>query len=173
MIDQRTNMSQFDDARLTRANAFVYHGSIAVERSLDSAFCKAEAYLRGDSIMNRTLDDLENGTTRYAIRKNADDDDHFDPRTNIVEWDPHSALRTTDGGRQSPALGLGHELVHADEDGRTRARLASTGSRAYDNAEERRVIRGAEAHAAKTLGEGQRYDHAGSAYWVASPVLVA
>lgn len=158
---------------ISALDPFVHHGAIAVARSLDPAFCKAEAYLRCDSIMARTFDALELGSIHYTILKNANDDDHFDPRSNVVEWDPHSALKTTEGGIQSPALGLGHELVHACEDSIARERLAATPSRKYDNAEERRVIRGAEAHAAKSLGEAQRYDHAGEVFWVTSPILVA
>lgn len=152
---------------------YVHHGAIAVERSLDRAFSQAEAYLRGDSIMSRTFDDLEAGRASYVVTRNARGDDHFDPRTHAITWDPHSALRTTEGGRQSPALGLGHELVHADEVAPTRDELAATPSRKYDNAEEHRVIRGAEAHAARSLGESPRYDHGGSVYHVRSPIVLA
>lgn len=148
---------------------YVHYGSLAVERSLDAAFRQAETYLRGDTIMARTLDDLERAAGAIVIRKNSHDDDHFDPATRSIQWDPTSALRTTDGGRQSPALGLGHELVHADADPQTRERLAQTRSPKYDNAEERRVIRGAETHAARTLGESIRHDHAGSVFHVDAP----
>lgn len=158
---------------LTPRDRYVRHGSLLVERVLDTAFSKAESYLRGDSIMRRTLDDLESGSTTFVIAKNARGDDHFDPWSATVTWDPHSALRTTGGGRQSPALGLGHELVHADEDARVRAFLAATPSVRYDDAEERRVIRGAEAHAARTLGEATRYDHGGTPYHVSSPIALA
>ncbi|GAC1301821.1 MAG: hypothetical protein NVSMB19_10400 [Vulcanimicrobiaceae bacterium] len=150
-------------------DAYVHHGSLAVERALDPAFRRAETYLRRDTVMSRTLDELEHGRSGLFVRGNAHNDDHFDPQARTVDWDPYSALRTTSGGRQSPALGLGHELVHADEDPRTRARLATTWSLQYDNAEERRVIRGAETHAARTLGEAVRADHGGSTYRVASP----
>lgn len=154
---------------LAPPDPYVHHGSLAVQRSLDTAFRRAEAYLRGDSVMRHTLDDLEGGATAYVIRANARNDDHFDPSFDTVDWDPYSALRTSRGGRQSPALGLGHELVHADENPRVRARLAATPSLRYDTAEERRVIRGAEAHAARSLGEAARSDHAGSTYRVVSP----
>ena len=119
--------------------------------------------------MARTLDDLERAPTPIVVRGNRYDDDHFDPVTRTVAWDPYSALRTTDGGGQSPALGLGHELVHADADPRTRERLAHIRSPRYDNAEERRVIRGAETHAARSLGESIRHDHAGATFRVTSP----
>ncbi len=51
----------------------------------------------------------------------------------------------------------------------TNLRLKAKTLLQYDNAEERRVIRGPEAHAARTLGEAGRFDHKGSAYHVASP----
>ena len=148
---------------------YVHHGSLAVERSLDAAFRQAESYLRGDAIMARTFDEIENAPDAIVVSENSRDDDHFDPRTRTLTWDPYSALRTTDGGRQSPALGLGHELVHADADPQTRERLAAKRSPQYDNAEEKRVIRGAETHAARTLGESIRHDHAGSVFRVTSP----
>jgi len=161
------HMAAFDS--LSRNDPYIHHGSLAVERPLDRAFCEAERYLRGDAVMARTLDDLESGSSACVITGNRRNDDHFDPLTRIVAWDPYSALRTTAGGAQSPALGLGHELVHADADPQTRERLAHTRSPRYDDAEERRVIRGAETHAARTLGESVRHDHAGSVFRVASP----
>lgn len=149
--------------------SFVHHGSLAVDRAIDPEFRKAEKYLRGDSIMRRTLDHLEHSRTTTKIVGNPVDLDFFLPPANAVQWDPYSALRTSGGGRQSPALGLGHELAHADEDSRTRARLEMTKVKRYDDAEERRVILGPEAHAARTLGESTREDHRGSTYRVAAP----
>jgi hypothetical protein len=97
-------------------------------------------------------------------------DDHFDPGTDTIAWDPHSALRTDEGGHQSPALGLGHEVDHAVESRACEARLSDCPNRRYDTAEERRVITGSERHAARTLGESVRYDHGGRCYRVSSPI---
>jgi hypothetical protein len=97
-------------------------------------------------------------------------DDRFDPNSNTISWDPYSALRTTNGGAQSPALGLGHEIAHAVEAPAREARLSARALPRYDDAEERRVIRGSERHAAETLGEAVRYDHRGDTYRVATPV---
>ena len=63
--------------------------------------------------------------------------------------------------RQSPALGLAHELDHAVANPRTFDRLVARDDAAYDNAEERRVITGLERHVARTLHEGVRHDHRG------------
>ncbi len=151
------------------AGDYVRHGSVFVERSIDRAFTRAEGYLRGDRIMRRVFDDLEHSLVPSYVTGNTSDDDHYKDATRTVTWDPHSALRTSDGGRQSPALGLGHELAHADEDASLRHRLVATYDRSYDNKEERRVILGVETHAAHALGEGTRRDHGGTVYRVNSP----
>jgi hypothetical protein len=149
---------------------FIAHGSLRVPASADRAFDAAVRYLRRDERMRHVIATVEHSHTSYTLRIVHDGADEFDPNASAIDWDPTSALRTTEGGRQSPALGLGHELAHAAErpsryDAHCAARL-----RAYDDAEERRVIRGAEAHAARTLGEAQRFDHRGTLYRVASPV---
>jgi hypothetical protein len=87
-------------------------------------------------------------------------------------WDPHSALNTTSGGKQSPALGLGHEMTH--DTGRWLGTLirSMVPDAHYDNLEERRVIQRFETPAAIHLGEGTRTDHSCAAqctFWVASP----
>ncbi|HEX8805731.1 MAG TPA: hypothetical protein VF741_02235, partial [Candidatus Aquilonibacter sp.] len=96
--------------------------------------------------------------------------DHFDPSDDEIAWDPYSALRPTNGGRQSPALGLGHEVDHAVEDPCAESRLQDTADTRYDNAEERRVVTGSEAHAARMLGESVRHDHRGKTFRVTSPI---
>jgi hypothetical protein len=98
------------------------------------------------------------------------DDDSYDPNTHTIHWDPYSALLTTTGGRQSPALGLGHEIDHAVENAWTADHLQSMFDPRYDSLEERRVITGSELHAARTLHESIRFDHAGSCYRVPSPI---
>jgi len=87
-------------------------------------------------------------------------------------WDPHSALNTTSGGKQSPALGLGHEMTH--DTGRWLGTLIRSmiPDAHYDNLEERRVIQRFETPAAIHLGKGTRTDHSCAAqctFWVASP----
>lgn len=151
-------------------SAYVRHGSLRVPRAADRLYREAKAYLSRDAVERRLFDRLERAKGRhYRLAIDHRNDDYFDPNTDTIGWDPYSALRTSDGGRQSPALGLGHEVDHAVESLACERRLAATPSRKYDNAEERRVITGSERHAAQTLGESVRYDHAGSCYRVASP----
>jgi hypothetical protein len=151
--------------------AYVRHGSLSVPRGADRDYRAAKAYLSRDTVERALFDRLEYAHGRhYRLSVNHRNDDHFDPASDTIAWDPHSALRTTSGGRQSPALGLGHEVDHAVESRAREAALAARTSKAYDTVEERRVITGSERHAAQTLGEGPRHDHRGSCYRVASPV---
>jgi hypothetical protein len=149
----------------------VRHGSLFVPRCAERAYESAKAYLSRDRIERSLFYRLEHaGGREYHLALNRRNDDYFDPTTDTIGWDPRSALRTTDGGRQSPALGLGHEIDHAVESRPCERRLSERPSRRYDTIEERRVIEGSERHAAVTLGEGVRHDHAGRCYRVASPI---
>lgn len=151
---------------------YIRHGDLDVPRNANSQYEAAKSYLSRDPIERRLFDKLEHAPGRhYVLQINHRNDDHFDPSSNTIAWDPYSALRTTDGGRQSPALGLGHEIDHAVENRSKAQRLMNHFDPRYDTAEERRVILGSETHAARTLGEGTRHDHRGSVYRVFSPVM--
>ena len=151
---------------------YVHHGTLEVPRPDDALYEQAKTYLSRDPLEKKLFDELEHSPDgrQYRLTINDKNDDHFDPGDDDIAWDPYSALRTTNGGRQSPALGLGHEVDHAVENPVTAQRLLNTPNVRYDNAEERRVITGSERHAARTLGESVRYDHDGRAYRVNSPI---
>jgi len=141
-----------------------------------AAFDDAAAYLRKDAAERRLIDGVEHSRSgTYTLRTIRNGNDRYDPNSRTIYWDPQSALQVVDdrgcptGGRQSPALGLGHELDHACEPDRIAARLERTCDPNYTNAEERRVIRGSERHAAHTLGENPRHNHDGRLYRVDSP----
>ncbi len=141
-------------------------------RAADREYEAARRYLSRDSTERSLFERLEHARGRhFRLSINRRNDDSFDPATDTIDWDPHSALRTTTGGRQSPALGLGHEIDHAVEAPSIEARLNARASCSFDTAEERRVITGSERHAARALGESARTDHAGRCYRVASPTL--
>lgn len=152
-----------------RPPAFVAHGSLRVAAIGETDFEAAAKYLSRDSMMEAIVQRAEHCSRPLTLTLNAHDDDSFDPNTDTVHWDPHSALQTTLGGTQTPALGLGHELDHATVAPALEEKGSGRYIAGYDNAEERRVITGSEAHAALTLGEGLRYDHAGTSYRVHSP----
>ncbi|MGH7728969.1 MAG: hypothetical protein ACREM2_09280 [Vulcanimicrobiaceae bacterium] len=148
-------------------------GSLELSRRVLADYEAAKHYLARDRGERRLFAELERANVPLRLRLDRRNDDSYDPATHTIDWDPYSALRTTAGGRQSPALGLGHEVDHAIEattHPRRFARDGATFDRHYDNAEERRVIAGSERRAARTLGEGVRRDHAGSTYRVGSPV---
>jgi hypothetical protein len=153
--------------------SLVRHGTLAVPRDDDALYEQAKTYLSRDPVEAKLFAELEHSPDgrQYELTINHRNDDHFDPNDNEIAWDPYSALSTTNGGRQSPALGLGHEVDHAVEDPRIADRLRDTPDPRYDDAEERRVITGSERHAARALGESVRYDHAGGTYRVSSPVM--
>ncbi len=148
----------------------VRYGNLTVPASARHAVDAAFEYLARDPVERRLIDRLEHGAGHYRLVVNSRDADGYDPNHQAIHWDPHSALRTGSGGRQSPALGLGHEIDHAVEDPDRMERLVTSPDRAYDNREERRVVTGSERHAARALGEAVRHDHGGTTYRVASPV---
>ena len=152
--------------------SYVHYGSLAVAAAARADFDRAVAYLRRDPIERALFERLERLPHRVTLTTNRDDADYYDPNTRAIHWDPHSALRTHDGGRQSPALGLGHAVDHAVPDGPRAGRRAQTFDPRYDTAEERRVITGSERHAAHTLGEAARRDHGGETYRVATPATM-
>ncbi len=115
---------------------------------------------------------LENGRQHITLTANRNNEDYYDPNTHAIHWDPHSALRTSRGGTQSPALGLGHEVDHAVHDGPREWERSSIPDARFDDAEERRVILGSERHAARTLGEAVRSDHGGFTYRVDRPTAM-
>ena len=133
-----------------------------------ASYQQAIAYLMRDPGMAAIINDLIRSSTNYNIDFNSNDDDHYDPSTHTVAWDPNSALRTTNNGCQTPALGLGHEMAHADAPWWA-PWVGWIPWPAYDNLEERRVITGAETSAAHTLGEGTRTDHSGTPFTVPTP----
>ena len=149
---------------------FVRHGSLSVERNLNTAYDEAKRYLSADSVERGLFARLEGSPSRtFTLRADARNNDRFDPNDDTIWWDPTSALRTTTGGTQSPALGLGHEIDHAVERPAREQQLAARCAGRYDTAEEERVIRGSEAHAARTLGEATRRNHDGTCFRVATP----
>ncbi|HEX3467060.1 MAG TPA: hypothetical protein VHT05_03050 [Candidatus Elarobacter sp.] len=151
--------------------AGVRYGTLTIpmsgQREVDEAF----GYLARDSMERSIIERLEKSRTPHRILIDHHGDDSYDPNTHIIRWDPYSALETSEGGRQSPALGLGHEMDHAVAPSHNYDLGADAIDFAYDNAEERRVIVGSERHAALTLGESVRYDHGGRLYSVADPTL--
>lgn len=82
-------------------------------------------------------------------------------------------IKTTSGGRQSPATRLEHEFDHAvdyEDNAPIHRSRQKQGVKEYDNMEEFRVITGSEKKTAKANKESIRFDHRGKAYDVISPI---
>ncbi len=148
----------------------VRYGSLTLPRAAKDLVDSAFAYLRRDAVERSLIARVEHGRVRHRIVIDHRGDDSYQPDTHTIRWDPTSAMRTSHGGRQSPALGLAHELDHAAAGDIAYEVLAGIPDRRFDNAEERRVILGSERHAAHTLHESTRSDHMGRVYRVDSPI---
>jgi RHS repeat-associated protein len=116
----------------------------------------AVAYLRQSAVMEGVVDTFEQGLTTIDFIHNGND--AYSHERDTLYWDPRSALETTSGDTQSPALGLGHEMAHANG-GDNADMLKTMFDMQYENKEERRVITEYETPAARQLGEGIREDH--------------
>ncbi|HEY0395383.1 MAG TPA: hypothetical protein VGD01_12875 [Candidatus Elarobacter sp.] len=147
----------------------VRYGSLVVPLCAQRHVAAALGYLMRDPAARHAVERAERCRTPHRIAIDHHGRDAYVPSTHTIRWDPHSAMRVGNG-RQSPALGLLHELEHALGDRRF-ARLQGLKDRAYDDAEERRVITGVERHAARTLHEGVRRDHRGTLYPVREPTM--
>jgi RHS repeat-associated protein len=128
---------------------------------------KANHYLSRSKEMRLVEKAFKSGHFHLVIIH--DGNDRYDPETRTVYWDPHSALQTTQGGHQTPALGLGHEMAHATGNRHDTAVLSNTPDARYDTKEERRVILNYENPAARELGESTRSNHGGTPYNVVCP----
>src|SRR4030081_688305 len=115
----------------------VHYGSLviplAAQRRVDEAF----GYLARDASLRSIVERLERSTAQHRIGRTHPHVDSYQSSNHTIRWDPTSALRTSGGGRQSPALGLAHELDHAAEDDGTYRRLQKTPGRGYRSAEGR------------------------------------
>jgi hypothetical protein len=162
-------MTALTAAPLERRPTTVRYGSLSFAASAKPAVDAAFAYLSRDSVERGLIDRLIHAPMHHKLSLDEHDDDSYDPNTRTIHWDPSSALLTTRGGHQSPALGLGHEIDHAVLDPHVSEALSDFIVARYDNLEEKRVITGSETHAAHTLHESIRFDHGGSCYKVDSP----
>ncbi|WP_367298594.1 M91 family zinc metallopeptidase [Hafnia alvei] len=139
-------------------------------------FDTAITYLKKDPGMAKMINEIEKYKYSLGVdtNTNSTNGDNFNSMVMKIHWNPHAALLCSNGKKQSPALGLGHEIAHAHEYmfgniddyyKRINSKMSN-----YENKEEYRVITGPESTAAKTLDEGIRTDHFGTDYSVPSPI---
>ena len=92
-------------------------------------------------------------------------DPSVDKGGKVVYWNSRQAMKTTEGGYQSPATTAEHEIDHAVHDAKfpdEHSKLSRTKDDQYENKEEKRVITGSERKTAIKNGESIRYNHGGS-----------
>ena len=90
-----------------------------------------------------------------------------------VNWNPDNGIKTTEGGVQSPATIIEHEMDHGNDNldnPKNHNDRRRTPDSQYGNKEERRVITGAETKTARSNGEAIRKDHKGMSFRTVSPV---
>ncbi|HME69187.1 MAG TPA: RHS repeat-associated core domain-containing protein [Myxococcota bacterium] len=124
-------------------------------------FKDAISYLN-DGKVSKTIKELEDDPATVYIKELKDGQDGY--LNHVIYWDARSALCTTTGGRQTPALGFLHEAAHALGDLQGTAASTQDNGTPYQNAEEQRVIDNIETPAAIKLGEDTRTDHGDHAY---------
>jgi RHS repeat-associated protein len=115
-------------------------------------YARARKYLsktKDFAILKRMEDSKETITLREGTKLT---DTAYNPHSKELVWNPYSALITPGGGKQSPALGLLHELDHAEKHLKDPSKFNAI---PYEQ-EELRVIKGSETRAARTLKEGTR-----------------
>ena len=131
------------------------------------ATLKSFAYLKDSQSAVALIDRAHRSGETINIRYTSElGNESFLPIKRRIKYNPRSALRN-EGGDQTPALGLLHELSHAVEFIENEDRYLDNALKklpGYDDAEERRVIRGVERRAARELGEGTRNNHRGHAF---------
>lgn len=147
---------------------------VAVEGGLNNIlqYVKARNYLMKDPRMAAIIHTLERSPVIFYIQilPGANCNHQYDYKTHTIYWNPTCGMNCTNGGGQSPALQLGHEMDHATN---PNPNLDWIPRSPYDNAEERRVIEGSENSAAHTLNEGVRHDHRGTdAPYLPSPTTI-
>lgn len=128
---------------------------------------KAKEYLAikgggSDAVLNE-LEAREE--TIRIVRVDSLGHDDVQSRGLVIYWNPRAGVRSDNGETQSPALGLLHEADHTLDrlrNPRAHADAAKTPDPVYSNQEDRRVITGREAEAARRTGEDVRTTHGGS-----------
>ena len=131
---------------------------------VSAQYAQARAYLMQSPSYGFMIRQAEASSTVYTITLINNGNDRASGHN--IYWDPNSALETSSGGAQTPALGLGHEMDHATFSD-SRPPIVDYGALgtfnmalyAYNNSEEFRVISGSETAAALWLGEDTRTDH--------------
>lgn len=124
----------------------------------------------GDNMRNAAL---SSDITIHVIQGNSTE--FYSERKQIIIWEPRKGLKTTEGGKQSPATRLEHEFDHAVDNIKNHKEhqlRRETYNKQYHNDEEKRVIIGSERKTARKNNESIRYNHQGTTYDVEGPTSI-
>lgn len=134
---------------------------------------EAFTYLRRSPTASAILDEIIKSNDVFLLVNTVEENDtDIFPNSISISWDPLLAMRTHNGGRQSPALALIHEMTHALHyitNPKEFAADSSTPYPGYTDGEEYRTITKYENAIALELGEDIRWDHKGKDYLVSGP----
>ena len=154
---------KFANGALTGAFGYLFNSAAHAARRRGIAITgdrasyeKARDYLKKDPGLRKMITRLEvDGNIKIVVQRT--NDSYY--QDGVVYWDPGLAAEIASGGTISPALILGHELGHAAIADFLGDILAQVPAGRYSNLEEWRVITFVERPAARTLGEGIRYEY--------------
>ena len=129
----------------------------------------------GENMIRAVTNNKYNIEVRDATLYEEFSTEYYNNGDAYVYWESRKGLKTSNGGRQSPATRLEHEFDHAighsTNPHNYRIRKEQKDER-YENKEERRVITGSERKTAKANKEDIRYNHKGETYDVSDPTKV-
>ena len=138
-------------------------------------FIQAYLYNAKNGGGEKTIEAVTNHKYKIYVSDSEQDESHYTggDRQPTVYWESRQGIVTTEGGKQSAATILEHEMDHAVDDAQNHKNhvdRADIYDAQYDNKEERRVITGSEAKTAKSYHEALRRNHRGKNYKTTSPI---
>lgn len=138
-------------------------------------FIQAYLYNAKNGGGEKTIEAVTNHKYKIYVSDSEQDESHYTggDRQPTVYWESRQGIVTTEGGKQSAATILEHEMDHAVDDAQNHKNhvdRADIYDAQYDNKEERRVITGSEAKTAKSNHEALRRNHRGKNYKTTSPI---
>lgn len=159
-----------------KSQSFVFNGKNA-DKAPDNTYVQDFLKAYDYNIKNGGGDNLKEAATNSDLKINLKaskfgvDKYVADWKAPTVYWESRQAYKNSDGGLQSPATALEHEMDHAVNEQKNPSEhnnQKNTYDSQYDNKEEKRVITGSEFKTATANGESIRKDHKGKAYPSAS-----
>jgi len=137
-------------------------------------FIQTYIFLKKHHAGKNVIDGVENNNYTIVLQEGLRNIFDRGNGEKTVYWNSRLGLKTSHGGRQSPATGLEHEFSHAidySKDYKSHKERLKIPMGKYDKKEEYRAIQD-ENITARILGESIRNDHDGISYEVCSPISV-